>query len=116
MELQDSGAMPVVTPQAETSTSVLILRSTVVSHDKGNRAARYLIGMGAGAAKMIMRIELIDKQTGKKIAETDIRNEMKGGLFGGSADARKMGRDMGKGVSKFLKKRGKGGKKPGTVF
>jgi hypothetical protein len=48
-------------PEAE---RVLLLRGTIVEFTHGNQAARFLVGMGAGAGKIVVNCEFADKATG----------------------------------------------------
>jgi Domain of unknown function (DUF4410) len=43
---------------------VLVLRGTVVEFTHGSQAARFLVGMGAGAGKIVVNCEFVDKATG----------------------------------------------------
>lgn len=49
----------------------LLLSGTIIGYDPGSRAARALIGMGAGAAKVKVRFIFRDAQTGKEVFRTD---------------------------------------------
>ena len=74
-----------VTRQTDETEGVLLLKSTILSYEKGSRAKRYLIGFGTGKSYLTMRCTMINKATGEKIFEGDFEGEMMGGLFGGSS-------------------------------
>jgi hypothetical protein len=114
--LQKKKVMPEVTFKTDATDRVMLVNSTITRFDTGSQAARYFVGFGAGVAKMVMHVALVDKGTGTTIAETDVQNKIRGGFFGGSANARNMGKEIAKGVEKFIRKKGKGGKRPGTTF
>ncbi len=60
----------------------LILSNTVVEYDKGSRAARFMIGMGAGAAKMRILFVFKDAQTGQESFRTEREGKYAGWLSG----------------------------------
>ena len=51
-------------PEAE---HVLLLRGTILEFTHGNQAARFLVGMGAGAGKIVVNCEFVDKATGSVV-------------------------------------------------
>lgn len=63
----------------------VILRCEVLSFSKGNRAARYLAGFGAGEAKLKVRFTLTDEKTGAEVMTWDQTGTFKGMFtsFGG---------------------------------
>lgn len=46
---------------------VLVLRGKIVEFTHGSQAARYLVGFGAGAGKIAVQCEFVDKATGEVI-------------------------------------------------
>jgi hypothetical protein len=46
---------------------VLLLRGSIVEFTHGNQAARFLVGMGAGAGKIVVNCEFVDKATGEVV-------------------------------------------------
>jgi len=60
----------------------LLLTSTVVGYDKGSRAARFMVGMGAGAAKMRIRFVFKDAVTGAELFTTEREGKYAGWLSG----------------------------------
>ncbi|MGH9738594.1 MAG: DUF4410 domain-containing protein [Candidatus Acidiferrales bacterium] len=63
----------------------LILHCEVVSFSRGNRAARYLAGFGAGESKLKARFTLTDEKTGADVLSWEQTGTFKGMLtsFGG---------------------------------
>jgi hypothetical protein len=64
----------------------LVLSGTVVTFDKGSRAARYLVGFGAGATKIKVRFVLRDASSGQNVLEVDRQGKFYGviSFVGGS--------------------------------
>jgi hypothetical protein len=58
---------------------VLVLRGTVVEFTHGNQAARFLVGMGAGAGKIVVNCEFVDKSTGDVIFTRKVDGKVIGG-------------------------------------
>lgn len=75
---------------------------TVTDYKKGNKAARYLIGFGAGKQKFAVNAWLKDKATGQVIAEDEIVDRKFAGFFGGSA--KKGVKDFAEKVTGFIRK------------
>ncbi len=63
----------------------------VTQYSKGNRAARYLIGLGAGRTKLVAGIKVKDAETGEVLMEQKVDGHVYGGLFGGETDQAKGG-------------------------
>jgi hypothetical protein len=64
----------------------LKLQGTITSLDPGSRALRYIVGFGAGAAKVQAETRLVDVQTGKIMVVTADRREAHFGVFGGDTE------------------------------
>lgn len=64
----------------------LLLRCAVLSFSKGNRAARYVAGFGAGESKLKVRFTLADAKTGAEVMSWEQSGNFKGMFtpFGGS--------------------------------
>jgi hypothetical protein len=64
------------------------LNGTVLTFDKGSRAARYFGGFGAGESKLKVRFILADAQTGTEVMRWDQVGTFKGmfSAFGGSQE------------------------------
>ncbi|MBX3266949.1 MAG: DUF4410 domain-containing protein [Acidobacteria bacterium] len=62
---------------------------TVTKYSKGSRAARYLIGFGAGRTKLVADIKVLDAETGTVLFEQKVDGHVYGGLFGGETDGAK---------------------------
>jgi hypothetical protein len=80
-------ARPGAQPPAEDGKAKLILSGNVTEFEPGNQAERYLIGFGAGAAKLKMHFTFQDAATGKDILLTDHQHKYWIGAFGGSKNA-----------------------------
>lgn len=74
---------------ASAETATLKISGEIVKFDKGNRAMRYVIGMGTGKTKIIVNVKFIDVKTGETVLETIVDGDISKGIFGGNnADAR----------------------------
>lgn len=62
----------------------LIADCTLISYEKGSRAARYFIGFGAGEAFTTVSCSFIDKNTSNEISAATFDGELSIGFFGGS--------------------------------
>lgn len=63
----------------------------VTKYSKGNRAARYLVGFGAGRTKLVADVKVKDAETGQLLMEQKVDGHVYGGLFGGETDQAKGG-------------------------
>jgi hypothetical protein len=70
-------------PQSDAKPE-LLLTGTITDFEPGSQAERYLVGMGAGAAKLKMHFSFRDAATGKEILFTDHQHKYWFGTFGGS--------------------------------
>lgn len=75
---------------------------TVTDYKKGNKAARYFIGLGAGKQKFAVNAWIKAKSSGAVLGEDEVVDRKVGGIFGGSAD--KGVRDFAEKVAGFIKK------------
>ncbi len=82
-EVIDGGSLP----PAENGKAKLLLLGTVTEFEPGSQAERYLIGFGAGAAKLKMHFVFQDAATGNEILVTDHQHKFWIGAFGGSKNA-----------------------------
>lgn len=64
----------------------LIISCEILTYDEGNRALRYFIGFGAGAAKSSALVKLSDKN-GKNLGDFSVDASMAMGIFGGDAES-----------------------------
>lgn len=66
----------------------IVLSGTVIGYDRGSRAVRWTIGMGAGAAKVKVRFIFRDAQSNKEILRSDLEGKFNGtwSLTGGPAE------------------------------
>lgn len=84
------------------SESTLRLVGTVTEFKEGSRAARYLIGFGAGKAKVKAHIKIIDSG-GAVLLEKDVDGNVVIGVFGG--DSKGITRGLAKEIAKVVKKK-----------
>jgi len=83
------GATTQTSTEPATEVSTLKISGEVVKFDKGNRAMRYMIGMGTGKTKIIVNVKFIDAKTGAVVLEQIVDGDISKGIFGGNnADAR----------------------------
>jgi hypothetical protein len=66
------------------SASLLKLSGVVTAVDEGSRAARYMVGFGAGKASIMSHVKFVDAASGAVKFESDVKATMKGGLAGGN--------------------------------
>lgn len=87
--------------EATAEETTLRLVGTVTEFKEGNRAARYLIGFGAGRAKVKARIKILDS-AGTVLLERDVDGNVVMGAFGGSGSAvtRGLAKEIGKVVNR----------------
>src|SRR5713226_5081096 len=90
-EVVDGSSTPPTQPGAQPPTengkAKLLLSGTVTEFEPGSQAERYLVGFGAGAAKLKMHFAFQDAATGKDILFTDHQHKFWIGAFGGSKNA-----------------------------
>ncbi len=72
--------------QEHCSENAIIYGGTVVDYKKGNRAARILIGLGAGKQKFEVQSYLKDKKSGQMLAQKSIIDRKWAGVAGGDED------------------------------
>lgn len=65
------------------------ISGTITKYSKGSRAARYLVGFGAGRTKLVAKVKVTDAETGSLLIEQDVDGHVYGGLFGGETDSAK---------------------------
>jgi len=82
---------------------LLQLAGTITEFDKGNRAARYFVGFGAGRSKIQARVRFTDGATGAVVFEDDVDGKVVMGTFGG--DSKGATRGLAKEVAKVTKRR-----------
>jgi hypothetical protein len=86
----------------EAAASDLIFTGTITDYTGGNRAARYLIGFGAGKAKVVAEIKIVDRATGNVLLDRKVDGKVIMGLFGGNTNGATRG--LAKEVAKETKK------------
>lgn len=104
----DSVTMVGETPTAEAMPKLRIT-GEVTKYVKGSRAARYLVGMGAGKTKIMVDVKLTDAETGEVVMNQVVDGDVTWGLFGGSSDGAKGG--VSDEIIREMKKRGLAGEK-----
>lgn len=70
----------------EDTENVLLMQITVTEFDSGSRIARYMVGFGAGKAKVTVNCKFVEKASNRLISETYIKGYLDMGLFGGSSE------------------------------
>jgi hypothetical protein len=94
------------TPQVEAESkpleSTIRLVGTVTEYKEGNRTARYLVGFGAGRAKIKAHIKILDSK-GLTLLEKDVDGNLVIGFFGG--DSKSITRGLAKEVAKVTEKK-----------
>ena len=80
----------------------LKITGVITKYSKGSRAARYLIGFGAGATKVKAKVKFIDSVSGDVLLEKEIDGAVWIGLFGGKSDEAKS--DLAKDITNLVKK------------
>ncbi len=82
----------------------LRIEGTITRLAPGNRAMRYLIGFGAGAAKAQAETRFVDVQTGQVVVVTADRREASFGIFGGDSEEhlQESFSDMARDLAKYL--------------
>lgn len=93
---------PKVKPGQIADNSALYLTGIVTEYKEGNRAARYLIGFGAGRAKVKARIKISDS-AGNILLERDVDGNLIIGAFGGNSSV--VTRGLAKEIRKVLLKK-----------
>jgi len=63
----------------------LKLVGTVIEYKKGSRAARYLVGFGAGSTVIKAHIKIMDRATGEVLFEDDVDGKVVMGAIGGES-------------------------------
>lgn len=102
----------VITATATTETGemrTLKISGEVIKYVKGNRATRYIIGMGVGATKIIADVKFVDAQTGEVVLQQTVDGDVTWGIFGGDSDEAKSG--VAEEIIRVMKKNGMAGDK-----
>ncbi len=85
----------------DADSSTLVLSGKITDYKKGNRAVRYLVGLGFGKQKIQVQAELHDKATGRLLKNDRVVDRKFGGLAGGSAHKGK--RDFAEKINNFVR-------------
>jgi curli biogenesis system outer membrane secretion channel CsgG len=70
---------------SDASTPTLMLVGTVTEYNPGNRAARYMVGFGAGKTKVKAHVKILDKATNEVLFEDDVDGKVIMGVIGGES-------------------------------
>jgi len=89
-------------PASDAGGPLVQLTGTVVEYSKGNRAARYLVGFGAGRAKVKAHVKFTDPATNEVLLEDDVDGNVVMGTFGGESSGALRG--LAKEVAKVAKR------------
>ena len=85
----------------------LVIRARLTRVDPGSQAARYFLGFGAGAVKIAMVGEIVDRASGKVLVRFAQERRSAFGAFGGGygalfeRTARQLGGDVGELINAF---------------
>jgi hypothetical protein len=85
----------------------LVVRARLTKVDPGSQAARYFVGFGAGAVKIAIAGEIVDRSSGKVLVRFAQERRSAFGAFGGGYDelflrtARQLGGDIGELINAF---------------
>lgn len=93
---------PKVEAESRPLESIIRLSGTVTEYKEGNRTARYLVGFGAGRAKIKAHIKILDA-AGAILLERDVDGNLVIGVFGG--DSKSITRGLAKEVAKVTLKK-----------
>jgi hypothetical protein len=86
---------------------MLVVRARLTKVDPGSQAARYFLGFGAGAVKIAIAGEIIDRDSGKVLVRFAQERRSAFGAFGGGygelfqRTARQIGGDVGELINAF---------------
>lgn len=87
-------------PEAE---QVLLITGTVTKYSKGNQAARYLVGFGAGSTIIDAHIKCIDAASKDLLFEKDVDGKVVMGIMGGKSEGANNG--LAKEIAKNVKQK-----------
>lgn len=90
---------------ADPAAPRLKLTGIVTNVEEGSRAARALVGFGAGSAHMAAHVKFIDAASGEVKFESDTRGRLLGTWSVGGGDAIKVARDLAKNIVKLAKEK-----------
>jgi len=72
--------------QTEKTENTIALSGAITKYKPGNRAARYLVGFGAGMTKVKARIKFVDTTSGSVLFDKEIDGKVIIGFFGGNSN------------------------------
>jgi hypothetical protein len=90
----------------------LRIEGEIIKYVKGNRAVRYMVGLGMGATKIVADVKFIDAATGEVVLQQTVDGDVTWGLFGGDSDEAKGG--VADEIIRVMKKSGMAGEKKKT--
>jgi hypothetical protein len=99
---ESTTGMPKLEKESIPSESTIRLIGTVTEYIEGNRTARFLIGLGAGRAKIKAHIKILDYNN-SVLLERDVDGNLVIGTFGG--DSSSITRGLAKEVAKVTIRR-----------
>jgi hypothetical protein len=89
-------------PVPEGGAGAIKLTGVVTGVDEGSKAARMLVGWGAGKAWIKAHVKFIDEASGAVKFEKDVQASFSGGAWG-SGNASKVGESLAKEIAKLAK-------------
>ena len=94
--LRDGESLP-------TGAPVLLITGTITKFEKGNRAARYLVGFGAGATVIRAHLKCLDAGTKQVLIEHEVDGKVIMGMVGGKSEGANNG--LAKEIAKDIKEK-----------
>jgi hypothetical protein len=82
-ELRRKPAVNAVTRPPRTRPNILVIRARLTKLDPGSQAARYFVGLGAGAVKVRIAGEILDASSRKTLVRFAQERRSGFGMFGG---------------------------------
>ena len=82
---------------------VLTITGTITKYTKGNQAARYLVGFGAGATVIHAHVKYCDAVTKEVLLERDLDGRVIMGVMGGKSESANNG--LAKEIAKDIKEK-----------
>lgn len=88
-QLQETGKFKQILREGETpadaNAPMLKLVGTVTEYKPGSRAARYMVGFGAGKTKVKAHVKFLDKATNEVLFEDNVDGKVIMGIVGGES-------------------------------
>jgi hypothetical protein len=102
--IQNKMFAKIIKPGEASSEPALKLTGVITEVEEGSRAARALVGFGAGKARMTAHVKFIDSSSGAVVFESDVKSTMSGAWSAGGGDSMKVASNLAKDIIKIAKK------------